>query len=118
VTSLWLPVILYMAAIFAASAMSNPPTPSNVPDVSLHAVAYFGLGLLLIRAIARGTWSGVTAVTLALACVIAIGYGATDEWHQSFVANRHADYRDLRADAIGACAAALAVGACGIIRRL
>jgi VanZ family protein len=118
VTALWLPVILYMAGIFIASAMPNPPAPSNVPDVSLHAVAYFGLSLLLIRALAIGTWSGVKASTLVLACVIAVAYGVTDEWHQSFVANRHAELRDLRADAIGACAAAVVVGACGIIRRL
>jgi VanZ family protein len=118
VTRLWLPVLLYMAAIFTVSGMSSPPMPSDVPDVSLHAVAYFGLGLLLIRALAGGTWKGVTTWALVLACVIAIAYGATDEWHQSFVANRHADLRDLRADAIGACVAAIVVGACGIIRRL
>jgi VanZ family protein len=118
VIALWLPVILYMAGIFVASAMPNPPAPSDVPDVSLHAAAYFGLALLSIRALARAQWSGVTGSTLALACIIAIAYGATDEWHQSFVANRHAELRDLGADAIGACAAAVVVGAYGIIRRL
>jgi VanZ family protein len=118
VIALWLPVILYMIGIFIASAMPNAPAPSNVPDVSLHAAAYFGLTLLLIRAIARARWSGVTGSTLVLAFVIAVAYGATDEWHQSFVANRHAEVRDLGADAIGACTAAVVVGAWGIIRRL
>ena len=32
-------------------------------------------------------------------------YGATDEWHQSFVPGRDADVRDLVADAVGAALA-------------
>jgi VanZ family protein len=115
---LWTPVLAYMAAIFVVSGLSNPPAPSNVPDVSLHEAAYFGLTLLTIRALAGARWSGVTLLRLALACIIAIVYGVTDEWHQSFVPNRHAELRDLLSDAIGACAAAVAVGAWGIIRRL
>jgi VanZ family protein len=115
---LWLPVMLYMAGIFVASSLSDPPIPSDVPDVSLHEAAYFGLTLLLIRAVARGRWAGVTTWTLMVAWLIAVGYGATDEWHQSFVPNRHAEWRDLQADAIGALAAAGGVGLWSIIRRL
>jgi VanZ family protein len=55
---------------------------------------------------------------LATAWLIATAYGATDEWHQSFVPNRHAEFRDLQADALGACAGVIAVWAWGIIRRL
>jgi VanZ family protein len=115
---LWLPVILYMAAIFFASSIPDPPVPSDVSDVSLHETAYFGLTLLLIRALSRERWSGVTLATLAAAWCIAVAYGATDEWHQSFVPNRHAELRDLGSDAIGAFVAASVVGAWGIIRRL
>jgi VanZ family protein len=115
---LWLPVILYMAGIFFASSMPDPPVPSDVPDVSLHEAAYFGLTLLLIRALSRERWSGVTLTTLAVAWVVAVAYGVTDEWHQSFVPNRHAELRDVRSDAIGAFAATVIVGAWGIIRRL
>jgi VanZ family protein len=111
-------VLLYMAAIFAASSLSEPPVPSRVPDVSLHAPAYFGLTLLLIRALAGGRRSGVTTATLAIAWVMAVAYGATDEWHQSFVPTRHAELRDLIADAIGAFAATVVVKAWVIIRRL
>jgi VanZ family protein len=89
-----------------------------VPDVSLHEAAYFGLTLLLIRALAGGEWRGVTVATLMAAWVIAVTYGASDEWHQSFVPNRHAELRDLGSDAIGALAAVIVVGAWGIIRRL
>jgi VanZ family protein len=115
---LWGPVVLYMVGIFIASSISNPPMPSNVPDVSLHEAAYFGLALLLIRALSRGTWAGATIGTLVAAWTIAVVYGATDEWHQSFVPNRHADWRDLGADAAGAMAAAVGVKLWDIIRRL
>jgi VanZ family protein len=116
--SLWLPVALYMAAIFFASSLSNPPVPSEVPDFSLHEAAYAGLTLVTIRALARGRWGGVTAFALAGAWIIAVLYGMTDEWHQSFVPERHAELRDLRSDAIGALAAVVVVKAWGIIRRL
>ena len=115
---LWLPVLVYMAGIFSASAMSNPPMPSDVPDVSLHGLAYFGLSALLIRAFAHGRWSGVTRRALVLGFVVAVIYGVTDEGHQIFVPGRHADVRDLQADAIGAAIASAAVWAWGIIRRL
>ena len=115
---LWLPVIAYMAGIFYASSLPNPPVPAGVSDVSLHEAAYFGLTLLLIRALARGRWSGVTMATLASAWMIAVAYGVTDEWHQSFVPNRFAELRDLGSDAIGAFVATVVAGAWGIIRRL
>jgi uncharacterized membrane protein YoaK (UPF0700 family) len=115
---LWLPVILYMIGIFVASSIADPPIPTNVSDVSLHEIVYFGLTLLLIRALAKERWSGITAKVLLLAFAIAVAYGVSDEWHQSFVPTRHADIRDLRADAWGAFAATMVVGAWGIIRRL
>jgi VanZ family protein len=113
-----MPVAIYMAGIFYASSLPNPPMPANVADVRLHEAAYCGLTLLLVRAFARGSWQRVTLATLVLAWSTAVAYGVTDEWHQSFVANRHADVRDLVADAVGAFAAVIIVGAWGIIRRL
>jgi VanZ family protein len=106
-----------MGAIFFASSLPDPPVPQDVPDVSLHEVTYFGLTMVVLRALARGRWSGVTLATLAAAWTIAVGYGATDEWHQSFVPSRHAEWRDVGSDAIGAAVAAVVAGAWGIIRR-
>jgi VanZ family protein len=116
--SLWLPVAAYMAAIFYASSIPDPPAPPGVPDVDLHAAVYFGLMLLVARAVANGTWARVTAGALAAAWCVTVAYGATDEWHQMFVPNRHAELRDLAADAAGAFAAAIALKAWVIIRRL
>lgn len=115
---LWLPVVVYMAAIFVASSLSDPPVPSDVPDVDLHALAYFGLMLVVARAVSGATWSRVTAAALAIAWCITVAYGATDEWHQMYVPNRHGEFRDLQADAIGAFIAAVALKAWVIIKRL
>jgi VanZ family protein len=116
--SLWAPVAVCMAAIFYVSSLPDPPVPAGVPDVNLHAIAYSGLMLLVVRAVARAEWARVTLAALALAWLITVVYGATDEWHQTFVPTRHADLRDLGADAIGALIAGIGLKAWVIIRRL
>lgn len=103
-----------MAAIFAASALSRPPSPPDVSDKTLHFAAYGGLGLLSLRAVAGGQAAGVTAATAATAWAIASAYGVSDEVHQRFVPGRAADPADVLADALGAAAAI--AGAFGIIR--
>jgi VanZ family protein len=115
---LWAPVALYMAAIFYASSLQNPPTPPGLIDVDLHALAYFGLMVLVLRAVARARWPGVTLGTIAVAWSITVAYGLSDEWHQMYVPTRHAEWRDVAADAIGALAAGIGAKAWSIIRRL
>jgi VanZ family protein len=107
-----------MVAIFMASSVPDPPIPQDVPDVSLHIPTYFGFTLVVIRAFSGGAWSGVTLRTLGASWIFAVAYALTDEWHQSFVPNRFAEWRDVGSDAIGAFAAAVVVKAWGIIRRL
>jgi VanZ family protein len=107
-----------MSAIFLASSMPDRPVPQTFPDVGLHEVEYFGLTLLLIRACSRASWNKVTPSMLAVAWFIAVAFGATDEWHQSFVPNREAEISDVRADAVGASLAVLLAWAWSIIRRL
>lgn len=115
---LWLPVVVYMAAIFYASSIPDPPVPTGVPDVDLHGLAYFGLMFVVTRAVSGGGWARVTATALVIAWCITVAYGATDEWHQMYVPNRHAELRDLFADAIGALIAGIALKAWVIIKRL
>jgi VanZ family protein len=107
-----------MAAIFFVSSLEQPPAPTDVPDVDLHGLAYFGLMLVVLRAVAGGRWAGVTLGTLAIAWLITVAYGATDEWHQLYVPQRQAEIRDWYADAIGACVGGIAAKAWSIIRRL
>ncbi len=99
--SLWIPPLAYMAAIFYVSGQSNP-FPSIAPhfwDKAVHFTEYGILALLWCRAL-RGeglAWGPA----LALALLATVGYGASDEWHQSFVAMRTSDVHDWFADALG-----------------
>lgn len=93
-----------MIAIFVASAQPRLPLQDDVPDYVSHAIAYLVLAVLWCWALAR---AGAPTPRIALAAVVASGlYGATDEWHQSFVPGRHSEVRDVRNDTIGAAAGA------------
>jgi len=99
----WLPVAIYMAAIYYAAALSQTPGPAaRFSDTVLHIGGYVGLALLTLRATSGGRWSGVTPRSLLLAFVIATVHGATVEIEQMFVPTRMAEWRDLGNDAIGA----------------
>jgi VanZ family protein len=103
VISRWLPVALYMGAIYYGAGMSQTPGPAaQVSDTVLHVGGYAGLALLTLRATSGGRWSGVTPRALLLAFVIATVHGATVEIEQMFVPTRFAEWRDLWNDAIGA----------------
>ena len=102
--------MLYMALVFFLSSQPAPPSPIEVSDKFMHVVAYGGLGVLVFRALAGGLPARATLRTAVLSFLITIGYGVTDEVHQSFVEGRNADVHDVYADAAGA---ALALGVCG-----
>jgi VanZ family protein len=105
---LWGPAVLQMAAIFAASSISDvQELPGGTPGWLWHGAGYALLGALLLRALADGRRAGITAATAMAAVLCAALYGASDEWHQSFVPGRSPALDDLAADTFGA---ALAVG--------
>lgn len=115
---LWAPPVLYAAAIFLFSAMPRPPrVPGGLSDKWSHGLAYAGLTVLLIRALAGGAWRGVTARVCVAAAVIAALYGVTDELHQLFVPGRQADVLDVAADSIGATIAAVLAGGWRLVAR-
>lgn len=105
----WGPAIAGMAAIFMASSFPTVPRIArDVSDLLLHFVAYAGLAVLVIRAIASGRWTRLTAGSFLTAWLVTAGYGITDEVHQYFVPGRFASVADWIADALGA-ATALAI---------
>jgi VanZ family protein len=113
---LWGPVAALMATIFWLSSRSDLPAgPSMLTDKQQHAIAYALLGALWFRALAQGRWIGLTVRRGLVAFAATVAYGASDEWHQSFVPNRFADAADLLADAGGAACAVLGLLVCGII---
>lgn len=109
----WLPVFFYAGLIFYLSSQSHPErfVPNllllKLGDKVLHAMEYAGMGFLCYRAFrhASGTWGQHYAVLLAI--IAATIYGATDEWHQSFVPFREPDRWDLATDWLGAMLGAL-----------
>jgi len=76
------------------------------PDKFAHAILYMGFGLLL-----HFTLRARNSVPRAAALSILIGafYGATDEFHQSFVPYRSPDIMDLLADIVGLLLAQLLI---------
>ncbi|MHC5019233.1 MAG: VanZ family protein [Planctomycetota bacterium] len=114
----WTAVAAASAALYCAS---DRPLQLHggyvVHDKLLHFGAYAVVACLWYAAL-RATWPAGRAVPHAwTAAACAALYGATDEWHQSFVPGRVADGWDWLADAAGALAVALAVTAWATLRR-
>jgi VanZ family protein len=114
---LWAPVAIYMALIFGLSSISRPPDLStSIGDKGGHAILYFGLAALFVRALAGG-WRQSFGVGVAAAAVTGSTlYGVTDEIHQIFVPPRTAELADLAADAAGSVAAVAVLYAAHTIR--
>jgi VanZ family protein len=111
-------VIAVSTALFILSSFSQLPSPpEGISDKHEHFTAYFVLGLTMIRALAKGRLAGVTWRVAILSTLLVSLYGASDEFHQSFVPGRDSDVLDWRADTIGGGAAAGLVLAWAIIRR-
>jgi len=99
-----LPALLWMVAIFAMSAQQTVPQPPGFSieytAIAGHLVSYGILALLLLWALPAG--AARPRYRLALAVLLAILYGASDEFHQSFVPGRSATAFDVVVDALGA----------------
>ena len=104
-----------MAAIFYVSSLSDVSIPGGVPDVSAHSLAYLGLSLVVVRTVAGGLPRRIKPRMAALAVLITVVYGASDEIHQMFVPGRSAEWRDLLADVVGALIGTIGCWAWGIL---
>jgi hypothetical protein len=95
-----LATVAWMALVFVLSNGRRDLLPpgwfSSLVSNAGHA-AIFGVLALLA---ARAAGSGMRAQWVGFA--IAVLYGATDEWHQSYVPGRTASLADWATDAIGA----------------
>ena len=95
VLSVWLPVLVWAALIFALSSIPSLSSGLGVWDTVLrkgaHITEYAVLGALLYRAFEREAPAFLTGVA----------YAATDELHQYFVRGRHGAPIDVVIDAAG-----------------
>jgi VanZ family protein len=100
----WLPVLLYVTLIFAASSVANlqpPQVLGTFSDKAAHAVEYGILGFLLVRAI-RGTELLQRSLPAGLvALIIGLAVGLADELYQAYVPGRESDPFDYLADSTG-----------------
>ncbi len=116
--SLWLPVLAVAGLIFILSSFEQLPSPpSGISDKHEHFTMYFLLGLTLVRAFAGGRLSNITWLVALVSALTVVAYGASDEFHQSFVPGRDCSVDDLMADAIGGATAGAVLLAWAIIRR-
>ena len=94
----WGPAALWAAVLFLLSELEGTSAllPAGVDKV-VHGGLYSILGLSLAWGRARTGFAGSTVLLL----IIGAGYGALDEWHQSFVPGRDANLGDWMADVVG-----------------
>ena len=70
-------------------------------DSGLDKVVHGGLYLVLGFTLAWGKWRTVARASSAVLILVGVGYGLTDEWHQTLVPGRDASLGDAVADAFG-----------------
>ena len=94
----WGPAALWVAVLFLLSEVRglSVDLPGGTDKV-VHVGLYLILGLSLAWGNGR-TGSGVSGLVFLL---IGVGYGALDEWHQSFIPGRDASVGDWVADSAG-----------------
>ena len=104
----WGFVILHASGIWMLSSVSDvgPEVDSWIWSVlgnAAHAPLFGILGLFLAGAIFREErgWARLTPATVLAVLALVGGYGALDEWHQSFVPGRHPSPFDLVTDLVG-----------------
>jgi hypothetical protein len=106
----FLPAVAWMGVIFTLSSQHHIPKTFGVSieftAIAGHLCIYSVLTALLYGGLPleMGRWRRA-----ALALVIAVAYGASDEFHQSFVPGRDASLGDLLVDTIAASATLLAL---------
>jgi VanZ like family len=92
--TVWLPIVVWAAAIFALSSVPGLDSGFGVWDLLLrkaaHVTEYAVLGALLVRAMRE-----------LPAFVAGVAYAVTDELHQTVVAGRAGALLDVAVDAAG-----------------
>ncbi|MBE0608532.1 MAG: VanZ family protein [Dehalococcoidia bacterium] len=101
---IWLTALVAWAGIiFLLSSLPNPPGPRGPEWQSYlaHTVEFGVFGFLAAGLVAAFRPSAPTWRVALAAWLLALLYGISDEFHQSFVANRHASALDVAFDALG-----------------
>ena len=105
-----MPAIVWAGLIYFASSVPSGRIRWSLLhryDKILHLGIFFILGLLVYRALNRGTnpWR-FSSNRIILMLLIVLGYGLFDELHQGSTPGRTVDFMDFLADAAGGILAA------------
>ena len=98
-----------MGLIFFFSAQPDlPQAPGPWLDMLLkktgHAVVYGVLAWLYQRALRQHLWGcRAPAILRVVSIGLAVAYGLSDEYHQTFVPGRNGNLLDVAVDGVGAC---------------
>jgi len=107
----WAPALVWMVLIFVASSLSSEALESSgaakasrsapvvANQVTVHLIEFGVLAALLYRAL---SFQGGVFVRWVIVVVATTAYGASDEFHQSFVPGRYSSWLDIAFDAVGA----------------
>ena len=101
----WLPVVLWMSFIFSLSSVPGgrlpqvqPPQFNKTVHQTVHFFEYSILGALLVRAFLRSKSNKISLGLLLGAVAVALLFGLSDEWHQSFTPGRTCKLDDVLLD--------------------
>lgn len=99
----YVPAILWAALLFFLSSLPSTKIPDfgiAYEDLFLHFLAYSVFGVFLSLAASDADWQ-IRLRRVIFAALIGILYGASDEFHQSFVPGRFPAVSDFCADSLG-----------------
>jgi VanZ family protein len=93
----------YMTGVFLLSSSETNIGPTSVLLTKLlHIPLFAGVAGCLLLAVTGGRWYRTVSIqAYALVAVLAVGYAAADEWHQSFIETRIATLGDFLLNCAG-----------------
>jgi VanZ family protein len=104
-----LTVLAYCSLIFF---LSSQQIPEEMPgfkgmDLFIHFFVYGVLAFLICWMLSKENSKFLNRYLFIISWLLTVGYGVSDELHQSFVPTRHMSLWDLLADALGAAVSLL-----------
>jgi VanZ family protein len=104
----FLPMLVYMCIIYAASAVPGEKIPVVINDKIAHTIEYFIFGILIALFVAG--FVGARRAGHPFGTVLfGAFYAATDEFHQRFVPQRSPSFADFGCDLLGVSLAVLVI---------
>jgi VanZ family protein len=115
------PLVLYAVLIFVVSSIPKLPSPDIgivFIDKIAHFLEYAVLVVLALRAFSRPPISAGGYRLYLIGMLAALVYAVADEYHQSYVPGRTADWYDVLADSLGIGCGAMVYRLMGRRRRM